>query len=104
LTRIFTAARTVKLLPRRIVRANASLGAIDELPFYGVEFTDRGCVGQLADGNGQVIHQRRYPIPGLSPPAMLRPPRSMVLVTRPAVARRRMTPSYLAGRHMIDSA
>jgi 3-oxosteroid 1-dehydrogenase len=47
--------------------ANASLGAIEEPPFYGIELhpTGSASVGLLADYNGQVIHQRRHPIPGL---------------------------------------
>src|SRR5262249_4895804 len=46
---------------------NASLGTIEEPPFYGVELhpTGSASVGLLADRNGQVMHQRRRPIPGL---------------------------------------
>ena len=47
--------------------ANASLGAIEAPPFYGVALhpTGSASVGLLANGHGQVIHQRRHPIPGL---------------------------------------
>lgn len=46
---------------------NASLGTIEQPPFYGVELhpTNSNSAGLLTDGYGQVIHQRRRPIPGL---------------------------------------
>lgn len=46
---------------------NASLGTIEEPPFYGVELhpTNSNSAGLLTNGDGQVIHQRRHPIPGL---------------------------------------
>jgi hypothetical protein len=47
--------------------ANGSLGTIEEPPFYGIELRPAGgsSVGLLTDVHGQVIHQRRHPIPGL---------------------------------------
>jgi 3-oxosteroid 1-dehydrogenase len=87
--------------------SNASLGAIDEPPFYGVELHPTGAAsaGLLADGNGQVIHQRRYPIPGLYATG------NVAAATEHGVGYQAglslaagMTFSYLAVRHMIDSA
>jgi 3-oxosteroid 1-dehydrogenase len=47
--------------------SNGSLGTIAEPPFYGVELQPAGgsSTGLLTDALGRVIHQRRYPIPGL---------------------------------------
>ena len=46
---------------------NGSLGTVEEPPFYGIELHPAGgsSVGLLTDVHGQVIHQRRRPIPGL---------------------------------------
>jgi 3-oxosteroid 1-dehydrogenase len=49
-------------------RRNPSLGALDQPPFYGLELRPSlgtTSAGLLADANGQVLHQRRHPIPGL---------------------------------------
>jgi 3-oxosteroid 1-dehydrogenase len=49
-------------------RKNPSLGALDRPPFYGLELRPSlgtTSAGLLADANGQVLHQRRHPIPGL---------------------------------------
>ena len=86
---------------------NASLGAIEEPPFYGVALhpTGSASVGLLADHNGQVIHQRRRPIPGLYASG------NVAATTEHGVGYQAglslassMTFSYLAVRHMIASA
>ncbi|MEA2979933.1 MAG: 3-oxosteroid 1-dehydrogenase [Alphaproteobacteria bacterium] len=49
-------------------RRNPSLGPLDRPPFYGMELSPSlgtSSAGLLADANGQVVHQRRHPIPGL---------------------------------------
>jgi 3-oxosteroid 1-dehydrogenase len=85
---------------------NASLGTIEEPPFYGVELhpTGSASVGLLADSNGQVIHQRRRPIPGLYASG------NVAATTEHGVGYQAglslassMTFSYLAIRHMIAS-
>jgi 3-oxosteroid 1-dehydrogenase len=84
--------------------ANASLGTIEEPPFYGVELHPTGAssVGLLANGRGQVIHQRRHPIPGLYASG------NVAAATEHGVGYQAglslassMTFSYLAVRHMI---
>jgi len=86
--------------------ANGSLGTIEEPPFYGVELHPAGgsSVGLLADARGQVIHQRRHPIPGLYASG------NVAAATEHGVGYQAgfslasaMTFSYLAIRHMIDS-
>jgi len=83
---------------------NASLGTIEEPPFYGVELhpTGSASVGLLADSNGQVIHQRRHPIRGLYASG------NVAATTEHGVGYQAglslassMTFSYLAVRHMI---
>jgi 3-oxosteroid 1-dehydrogenase len=85
---------------------NASLGTIEEPPFHGVELhpTGSASVGLLADSNGQVIHQRRRPIPGLYASG------NVAATTEHGVGYQAglslassMTFSYLAVRHMIAS-
>jgi 3-oxosteroid 1-dehydrogenase len=85
---------------------NASLGAIEEPPFFGVELhpTGSASVGLLADRNGQVIHQRRRPIAGLYASG------NVAATTEHGVGYQAglslassMTFSYLAVRHMIDT-
>jgi 3-oxosteroid 1-dehydrogenase len=85
---------------------NASLGTIDEPPFYGVELhpTGSASVGLLVDSNGQVIHQRRRPIPGLYASG------NVAATTEHGVGYQAglslassMTFSYLAVRHMMAS-
>jgi 3-oxosteroid 1-dehydrogenase len=86
--------------------ANASLGSIEEPPFYGVELHPTGAasVGLLANSHGQVIHQRRHPIPGLYASG------NVAAATEHGVGYQAglslagaMTFSYLAVRHMIES-
>ena len=86
---------------------NACLGVIEEPPFYGIELHPTGAasVGLLANGNGQVIHQRRHPIPGLYASG------NVAAATEHGVGYQAglslagaMTFSYLAVRHMIEGA
>jgi 3-oxosteroid 1-dehydrogenase len=46
---------------------NQALGTLDKPPFYGIELRPSagGSAGVLTNERGQVIHQRRQPIPGL---------------------------------------
>ena len=85
---------------------NGSLGTVEEPPFYGVELHPTGAssVGLLADGRGQVIHQRRYPIAGLYASG------NVAAATEHGVGYQAglslassMTFSYLAARHLIES-
>ena len=49
-------------------RRNPSLGPIDKPPFYGLELRPSlgtTSAGLLTNAHGQVLHQRRHPIPGL---------------------------------------
>jgi 3-oxosteroid 1-dehydrogenase len=49
-------------------RHNPSLGALDRPPFYGLELRPSlgtTSAGLLTNAQGQVMHQRRHPIPGL---------------------------------------
>jgi 3-oxosteroid 1-dehydrogenase len=49
-------------------RPNRSLGAIEKAPFYGLELhpsLGTSSAGLLTNEHGQVMHQRRRPIPGL---------------------------------------
>jgi 3-oxosteroid 1-dehydrogenase len=50
-----------------VLGTNGTLGTIEQPPFYGIELHPAGgsSVGLLTDSRGRVIHQRRYPIPGL---------------------------------------
>jgi 3-oxosteroid 1-dehydrogenase len=96
-----------KLASARAPRGgNASLGNIEEPPFYGVELhpTGSASVGLLSDCNGQVVHQRRRPIPGLYASG------NVAATTEHGVGYQAglslassMTFSYLAVRHMIAS-
>ena len=66
--------------------SNASLGTIEEPPFYGVELHPTGAasVGLRVNGSGQVIISGAIPFPGSTLPAMSRPPRSTGSAIRPA--------------------
>ncbi len=85
---------------------NASLGTIEQPPFYGVELHPTGAssVGLLADGRGRVIHQRRHPIAGLYASG------NVAAATEHGVGYQAglslasaMTFSYLAVRDMIEA-
>jgi 3-oxosteroid 1-dehydrogenase len=88
-------------------KRRTSLGAIEKPPFYGLELhpsLGTSSAGLLTNEHAQVIHQRRYPIPGL-------------YATGVAAARTElgagyqaglnlasaMTFSYLAIRHMLQA-
>ena len=84
---------------------NGSLGTIEEPPFYGIELRPAGgaSVGLLTNTRGQVIHQRRRPIPGLYASG------NAAAATEYGVGYQAglslassMTFSYLATRHMVD--
>jgi succinate dehydrogenase/fumarate reductase flavoprotein subunit len=85
--------------------ANASLGTIEEPPFYGIELNPAGgsSVGLLTDIHGRVIHQRRHPIPGLyaSGNAAAAAEHGVGYQAGLSLASS-MTFSYLAVRHLID--
>src|SRR5262249_25575571 len=83
---------------------NASPGTIEEPPVYGgaPPPTGSGPARLLADSNGQVMHQRRRPIPGLYASG------NVAATTEHGVGYQAglslasaMTFSYLAVRHMI---
>jgi 3-oxosteroid 1-dehydrogenase len=87
--------------------ANASLGAIEQPPFYGIELHPTGAasVGLRANGCGQVIHQRRHPIAGLYASG------NVAAATEHGIGYQAglslaaaMTFSYLAVRHMIENS
>jgi 3-oxosteroid 1-dehydrogenase len=49
-------------------RRNPSLGTLDRPPYYGLELRPSlgtTSAGLLTNADGQVLHQRRHPIPGL---------------------------------------
>lgn len=56
-----------KLAAAKSGTSNASLGTIAEPPFYGIKLhpTNANSAGLLTNARGQVMHQRRRPIPGL---------------------------------------
>src|SRR5262249_21368846 len=84
---------------------NSSLGTIADPPFYGIELHPAGgsSVGLLTDVHGRVIHQRRYPIPGLYASG------NTAAATEQGVGYQAglslaaaMTFSYLAVQHMLE--
>lgn len=86
---------------------NASLGAIEEPPFYGIELhpTSAGTVGLLTDANGQVVHQRRHPIPGLYASGNVASATEFGIGYQAGLSLAgSMTFSYLAVRHMLNGA
>ena len=57
-----------RLADRSSDRPNPRIVAIDQPPFYGLELRPSlgtTSAGLLTNANGQVLHQRRHPIPGL---------------------------------------
>jgi 3-oxosteroid 1-dehydrogenase len=85
---------------------NASLGTIGEPPFYGVELhpTNSNSAGLLTNGYGQVIHQRRHPIPGLYASGYAAACiESGIGYQAGLLLASSMTFSYLAVRHMIGA-
>jgi 3-oxosteroid 1-dehydrogenase len=86
---------------------NASLGTIEQPPFYGIALHPAGgaSVGLRADNHGRVIHQRRHPISGLYASG------NVAAATEHGVGYQAglslassMTFSYLAVRHMIEGS
>ena len=84
---------------------NGSLGTIEQPPFYGIELHPAGgsSVGLLADSRGRVIHQRRYPIPGLYASGNVAAATEQGIGYQAGLSlASSMTFSYLAVGHMID--
>jgi 3-oxosteroid 1-dehydrogenase len=85
---------------------NSSLGTVEEPPFYGIKLHPAGgsSVGLLTDVHGQVIHQRRRPIPGLyaSGNAAAATEQGIGYQAGLSLASA-MTFSYLAVRHMLGA-
>jgi 3-oxosteroid 1-dehydrogenase len=83
---------------------NGSLGTVEEPPFYGIELHPAGgsSAGLLTNAHAQVIHQRRYPIPGLyaSGNAASATEQGVGYQAGSSLASS-MTFSYLAVRHML---
>jgi len=83
---------------------NSSLGTVGEPPFYGIELHPAGgsSVGLLTNVHGQVIHQRRRPIPRLyaSGNAAATTEQGIGYQAGLSLASA-MTFSYLAVRHML---
>jgi 3-oxosteroid 1-dehydrogenase len=93
-----------KLASAKAPGGNGSLGTIEEPPFYGVALHPAGgsSVGLLTNDRGQVIHQRRHPIPGLyaSGNAAAATEQGIGYQAGLSLASS-MTFSYLAVRHLI---
>jgi 3-oxosteroid 1-dehydrogenase len=86
---------------------NASLGIIEEPPFYGIELhpTSAGTVGLLTDANGQVVHQRRRPIAGLYASGNVASATEFGIGYQAGLSLAgSMTFSYLAVGHMLNGA
>jgi 3-oxosteroid 1-dehydrogenase len=84
---------------------NASLGTIEEPPFYGIELQPAGgsSVGLLTDADGRVIHHRRRPILGLYASGVVAAATEQGVGYQAGLSlAASMTFSYLAVRHMID--
>jgi 3-oxosteroid 1-dehydrogenase len=84
---------------------NGCLGTIGEPPFYGIELHPSGgsSVGLLTDIHGRVMHQRRYPIPGLYASGNAAGATEQGVGYQAGLSlASAMTFSHLAVRHMID--
>jgi 3-oxosteroid 1-dehydrogenase len=83
---------------------NSSLGAIEEPPFYGLELhpsLGSTSAGLLANEHGQVLHQRRHPIPGLYASGVVAARNELGAGYQAGLnLASAMTFSYLAVRHM----
>jgi 3-oxosteroid 1-dehydrogenase len=83
---------------------NPSLGALTRPPFYGLELRPSlgtSSAGLLADANGQVLHQRRHPIPGLYASGVVAVRNELGAGYQAGLnLASAMTFSYLAARHM----
>jgi hypothetical protein len=88
-------------------RKNPSLGALTRPPFYGLELRPSlgtSSAGLLADANGQVLHQRRHPIPGLYASGVVAVRNELGAGYQAGLnLASAMTFSYLAARHMQKS-
>jgi 3-oxosteroid 1-dehydrogenase len=85
-------------------RGNASLGRIERPPFYGVRLhpTNSNSTGLLTGPHGEVMHQRRRPIPGLYASGYAAAPtESGIGYQAGTLIAASMTFSYLAVRHML---
>ena len=86
---------------------NPALGTIETAPFYGVELfrASETRPGLLANSDGQVVHQRQRPIPGLyaSGVVAVRDEGGAGYQAGLTLAAA-MTFSYLAVRHMVREA
>jgi 3-oxosteroid 1-dehydrogenase len=86
---------------------NGSLGTVEEPPFYGIALHPAGgsSVGLLTDVHGQVIHQRRRPIPGLYAAGNAAAATEQGIGYQAGLSlASAMTFSYLAVRHMLEAA
>jgi 3-oxosteroid 1-dehydrogenase len=83
---------------------NGSLGRIEKPPFYGVRLhpTNSNSTGLLTNAYGQVMHQRRRPIPGLYASGYAAAPtESGIGYQAGLLIASSMTFGYLAVRHML---
>jgi 3-oxosteroid 1-dehydrogenase len=93
-----------KLASAKAAGGNGSLGTIEEPPFYGIELHPAGgsSVGLLTNDRGQVIHQRRHPIPGLYASGNVAAATEQGIGYQAGLSlAASMTFSYLAVRHLI---
>ena len=83
---------------------NGSLGRIENPPFYGVRLhpTNSNSTGLLTNANGQVMHHRRRPIPGLYAGGYVAAPTESGIGYQAGILiASSMTFGYLAVRHML---
>ncbi len=89
-----------------VTSANRSLGALSVPPFYGVELhptLGTSSAGLLTDRNGQVMHQRRRPIPGLYASGVVAARTELGAGYQAGLnLASAMTFSYLAVQHMMN--
>jgi 3-oxosteroid 1-dehydrogenase len=87
-------------------RKNPSLGSVARPPFYGLELRPSlgtSSAGLLADANGQVLHQRRHPIPGLYASGIVAARTELGAGYQAGLnLASAMTFSYLAAKHMCQ--
>jgi 3-oxosteroid 1-dehydrogenase len=84
---------------------NASLGTLTRAPFYGIELRPSllsSSAGLLTDVHGQVVHQRRHPIPGLYATGLVAARTELGAGYQAGLnLASAVTFSYLATRHMM---
>jgi 3-oxosteroid 1-dehydrogenase len=87
-------------------RSNGSLGAIDTPPYYGIELhpsLGTSSAGLLTNEHGQVMHQRRRPIPGLYASGVVAARNELGAGYQAGLnLASAMTFSYLAVKHMTE--